>query len=46
MKADVAIPRDVVPNVAAKLKAKQPIKIAVFAGDNHAQGGWRQDVAK
>ena len=38
------IPRSGAPNFFAKLAAKQPVTIAVFAGGNHAQGGWRPQV--
>ncbi len=39
-------PRGGVGNFFAKIAAKQPVKVAVFAGGSHAQGGWRAGVMK
>ncbi len=39
------VPRDGAPNFFAKLAAKQPVTVVSFAGGNHAQGGWMDEVA-
>jgi len=39
-------PRGGAGNFFAKLAAKQPVKVVVFAGGGHAQGGWRKGVAE
>jgi hypothetical protein len=38
-------PRKGAPNAFARLKAGEPVTVVVFAGGNHAQGGWRAAVA-
>ncbi len=40
------VPRQGAAGFFAKLAAKQPVKIVVFAGGNHAQGGWRPALVK
>lgn len=39
-------PRRGLGNFAAKLKAGQPVTLAVFAGGNHAQGLWTAEVGR
>lgn len=39
-------PRNGLGNFFAKVNAKRPVKVAVFAGGGHAQGGWRGGVAR
>ncbi len=46
VQAQEFVPRDGAANFFAKLAAKEPVTLAVFAGGNHAQGGWRERVVK
>ena len=39
-------PRGGLANVAAKLKAGQPVTVVAFAGGSHAQGGWTDQVGE
>lgn len=44
VKAEEFIPRDGLPNFAAKLMAKQPVKVAYFGGGIHGADGWRKQM--
>lgn len=39
-------PRVGLPNFFGRLEAGEPVTIVVFAGGNHAQGGWREAVVR